>query len=157
MEIPNDQLLLRRSIAVKVVVTPRWKEEAQEQLQVQINQQDNQLKQLEAQVQQMVGELQKRPTLEIPGGGASPSAAETQAQIQNIQMQANTHKSELLEKKNQVLQQLSQVQTLEMEQEVEQGQVDSFFYAKKGDNLISRMQVEVLLRDGVIEDIRGEL
>jgi hypothetical protein len=44
-----------------------------------------------------------------------------------------------------------------MEQQVEQGQIDSFFYIKQGDNLISKMQVEVLLRDGVIEDIKGEL
>ncbi len=155
MDIPAGQLLLRRSIAVKVVVTPRWKDEAQEQLQAQINQFDGQLQQLDQQVQQMVGELQKQKVQII--GADTPSSDETQAQIQNIQVQANNAKSELLEKKNQVLQQLSQVQTLEMEQQVEQGQIDSFFYAKKGDNLIARMQVEVLLRDGIIEDIQGEL
>ncbi|MEO0375978.1 hypothetical protein C1752_03960 [Acaryochloris thomasi RCC1774] len=155
MDIPAGQLLLRRSIAVKVVVTPRWKDEAQEQLQVQINQFDGQLQQLDQQVQQMIGELQKQKVQII--GAETPSSDETQAQIQNIQIQANNAKSELLEKKNQVLQQLNQVQSLQMEEQVEQGQIDSFFYAKKGDNLIGRMQVEVLLRDGVIEDITGEL
>lgn len=155
MDIPAGQLLLRRSIAVKVVVTPRWKDEAQEQLQTQINQFDGQLQQLDQQVQQMIGELQKQKVQII--GAETPSSNETQAQIQNIQLQANNAKSELLEKKNQVLQQLSQVQGLQMEEQVEQGQIDSFFYAKKGDNLINRMQVEVLLRDGVIEDITGEL
>lgn len=37
MEYSQTQLLLKRAINVKVVVTPRWKEEAQEQLQTQIN------------------------------------------------------------------------------------------------------------------------
>jgi hypothetical protein len=38
--------------------------------------------------------------------------------------------------------------------EVTQGQLDSYFTVSKGDNLIALMQVEVVLRDGVIEDIR---
>jgi DNA primase large subunit len=79
------------------------------------------------------------------------------AQIQDLQAQGNARKSELLEQKNQILQQLNQVQMLEMEQEVEQGQIDNFFHIKKGDHLIRKMQVEVVIRDGVIEDIRGEL
>lgn len=49
------------------------------------------------------------------------------------------------------------MQVLELEQEVSQGQIESVFYAGVGDNLIEKMQVEVLLRDGVIEEIRGNL
>ena len=78
-------------------------------------------------------------------------------QIDNIQIQVNQKKSELLEQKNQILQQLQQVQLLELDQEVNQGQIESFFRVETGDNLIKKMQVEVLLRDGVIEDIRGEV
>ena len=147
MDIPTDQLLLRRAITVKAVVTPRWKEEAQQQLQAQLNQIDSQLQQLEVQVQQMVSELQKQK-VQIIGAEGSATSEETRAQIQNIQVQANNRKSELLEQKNQLLQQLNQVQTLEMEQQVDQGQIDSFFYVKKGDNLVGRMQVEILLRMG---------
>ena len=157
MDIPSNQLLVRRAIAVKAVVTPRWKEEAQQQLQAQINQLDSQLQQLDIQVQQVLGDLKKQDVQIVGAEGISSTSNETQAQIQNIQTQANTRKSEMLEQKNQALQQLNQVQTLEMEQEVDQGQIDSFFYIKKGDNLVSRMQVEILLRDGVVEDIRGEL
>jgi hypothetical protein len=155
MDIPADQLLLKRAITVKAVVTPQWKKEAQQQLQAQINQLDGQLQQLDMQVQQMIGELKKQ-SIQIIGVEGSTSD-ETQAQIQNIQMQANSRKSEWLDEKNQVLQQLNLVQSLEMEQEVEQGQIDSFFYIKKGDHLVRRMQVEILLRDGVVEDIRGDL
>lgn len=149
MEIPSDQLLLRRPIAIKAIVTPLWKEEVQQQLQAQINQFDGQLQQLELQVQQMMTELQRQMI-------GQPSDA-INAQIQDLQAQANARKSELLEQKNQVLQQLNQVQTVEMEQEVQQAELDNFFYLKKGDHLIRKMQVEVVIRDGVVEEIRGEL
>jgi hypothetical protein len=46
---------------------------------------------------------------------------------------------------------------LEMEQEVNQGQIESFFTIEKGDNLVQKMQVEILIRDGMVEDIRGTL
>jgi DNA repair exonuclease SbcCD ATPase subunit len=149
MEVNSSQLLLKRAINVKAVVTPRWKEEAQQHLQTQINQLDGQLQQLEMQGQRAVSELQKQ-NLQPPG-------PQVQQQIQNVNSQIDQRKSKLLEQKNQVLQQLQQVQTLELEQEVSQGQIESFFQVGQGDNLIGKMQVEILLRDGTIEEIRGEL
>ncbi|UZQ55274.1 YlqD family protein [Trichothermofontia sichuanensis B231] len=149
MDVSNAQLLLKRPVIVKAVVTPRWKEEAQQQLQSQINQIDDQLQQLEMQGQRMVVEVQKQ--------SMQPTSPKVMQQVDNIQIQVNQKKSELLEQKNQILQQLQQVQMLELEQEVNQGQIDSFFRVQKGDNLIQKMQVEILLRDGVVEDIRGNV
>jgi predicted RNase H-like nuclease (RuvC/YqgF family) len=147
MDVSPAHLLLKRSVNVKAIVTPRWKEEAQQQLQAQINQVDSQLQQLEMQAQRMISEIQKQ-SLKPPG-------PETLQQIENLQVQVNQKKSEFLEQKNQVLQQLQQVQTLEMDQEVNQGQVDGTFRVEVGDNLIEKMQVELLLRDGIVEEIRG--
>jgi predicted RNase H-like nuclease (RuvC/YqgF family) len=149
MDASQSLLVLRRSINVKAIVTPRWKEEAQQQLQAQINQLDSQLQQLEMQAQRMISEIQKQSLM--------PPGPETAQQIENIQGQVNQRKSEFLEQKNQVLQQLQQVQMLEMNQEVTQGQIESTFEVKVGDNLIEKMQVEILLRDGVIEEIRGSV
>lgn len=149
MDVSNSQLLLKRAITVKAIVTPRWKEEAQQQLQAQINQLDSQLQQLEMQGQRMIAEIQKQ-SLQPPG-------PQTVQQIDNIQMQVNQKKSELLEQKNQVLQQLQQVQMLELSQEVSQGQIESFFRVEPGDNLVEKMQVEILLRDGIVEEIRGDV
>lgn len=149
MDVSKSHLLLKRAVNVKVVVTPRWKEEVQQQLQNQINQLDGQLQQLETQGQRMAAEVQKQ----------TPQSTDpaTMQQIGNIQVQINQKKSELLEKKNQILQQLQQVQLLELNQEVGQGQIEGFFKVETGDNLIRKMQVEVLLRDGVVEEIRGDL
>ena len=145
----EPQLLLKRSINVKVVVTPRWKEEAQQQLQAQINQIDSQLQQLEMQGQRMVSEIQKQ--------NLHPPGPQVMQQIENIQVQVNQRKSELLEQKNQNLQQLQQVQVLDLEQEVSQGQIDGTFTVELGENLIQKMQVEILLRDGIVEEIRGDI
>ena len=43
---------------------------------------------------------------------------------------------------------------LEMEQIVEQGQLESFCDIQVGDNLVNKMQVAVVVRDGVIESIQ---
>ena len=144
----SKQLLLKRPINVKVIVTPRWKEEIQQQLTKQVTQLDNQLQQLDIQGQRTIADLQKQ--------SVQPMPTEVQKQIESIQSQINQKKSQLLEQKNKSLQQIQQSQTLELEQEIYQGQMESFFRLEKGDNLVKKLQVEIVVRDGVVEEIRGE-
>ncbi|MFM7528195.1 MAG: YlqD family protein [Nodosilinea sp.] len=143
-------LQLKRVVNIKAVVTPLWKEEAQKQLQIQINQMDGQLQQLEMQGQRMMTELQKQAETQ-------PGNLGIQQQIADVQNRLNQDKSKLLQQKNQNLQQLQQVQTVDLGAEVDQGKVESFFTVSLGDNLVQKLQVEILLKDGVIEEIRGEL
>lgn len=145
----ESNILLKRPVNIKAIVTPRWKEEVQQQLQTQINQIDAQLQQLDMQGQRAIAEIQKQ--------SLQPSSAQVVQQVENIQIQVNQKKSELLEQKNQQLQQLQQVQMLELNQEVNQGQLESFFRVEKGDNLVQKMNVEILLRDGIVEEIRGDI
>ncbi|MBD2102014.1 YlqD family protein [Leptolyngbya sp. FACHB-261] len=147
-----SSLLLKRNVTIKAVVTPRWRDEAQQQLQAQLNQLDGEIQRVEQQYSRMLSEIQKQ-SIQLPTG---PSGASKQ-QLDDLQLQFNNRKAELLNQKNQVLQQLNQVQILEMGQEVVQGQLDSYFQVNKGDNLVGKMQVEILLRDGIIEAIRGEI
>ncbi|MFM7219474.1 MAG: YlqD family protein [Nodosilinea sp.] len=143
-------LQLKRVVNIKAVVTPLWKEEAQKQLQLQINQMDGQLQQLEMQGQRMMTELQKQAETQ-------PGNLGIQQQIADVQNRLNQDKSKLLQQKNQNLQQLQQVQTVDLGAEVDQGKVESFFTVSLGDNLVQKLQVEILLKDGVIEEIRGQL
>lgn len=147
MDMSNSQLLVKRAVSVKAIVTPRWKEEAQQQLQIQIDQLDSQLQQIELQGQRMIADIEKQ--------SLKPLGPQAQQQVESISAQINQEKNKRLEQKNQILQQLQQVQVLELDQEVSQGQIDSFFNLKKGDNLIQKMQVEILLRDGEVIEIRG--
>ena len=145
----NTSLLLKRPVNLKVIVTARWKEEMQQQLQSQINQLDNQIQQIEMQEKRAVAELQKQ--------NISSSSPQINQQIDNVSLQANHKKSEILEQKNQFLQQIQQVQVVELDQEVVQGQIENFFQVRKGDNLIQKLNIEIVIRDGVIEEIRGDI
>lgn len=141
----TDSLLLKRPIRVKVIVTPRWQTEVQEQLQQQISQLDSQLQQLDMQGQRAITELQ------------NPSNLQASQQIEGIQRQVNQQKSQVLDKKNQALKQLQQIQNLEMGQEVLQGQMESFFNLQEGDNLVQKLNVEIVVEDGVVKEIRGQV
>ncbi|MCU0533387.1 MAG: YlqD family protein [Hydrococcus sp. Prado102] len=149
MDDTKTSLLLKRPVTVKVIVTSRWKDEVQEQLKQQIGQLDAQIQQLEVQGQRAIAELQKQ--------SLTPPGPQVSQQIDNIQIQVNQKKSEFLERKNQSLQQMQQVQLLELEQEVVQAQMESFFRIEKGENLVQKLNVEIVIRDGVVEEIRGEL
>ncbi|MEN9869336.1 MAG: hypothetical protein RLZZ171_319 [Cyanobacteriota bacterium] len=148
MDYSNASLLLKRPITVKAIVTAQWKEEVTQQLQKQVAGLDQQMQQLEMQGKRTIEEITKQ------AGVANP---QVQKQTENIQGQVNQKKAEMLEKKNQFLQQLQQIQLLELDQEVVQAQMESFFRLEQGDNLVKKLNVEVVLRDGVVEEIRGEV
>ena len=149
MVLENSPLLLKRPITVKVIVTPLWKEEVQQQLQGQISELDQQLQNLDLQGQRAIAELQQ--------GNIVPISPEAQAQIRNIENQVSQKKREMLDKKNQALQQMQQVQTLELDQEIVQGQMESLFRLEKGDNLVQKLKVEIVVRDGIVQEIRGDI
>jgi DNA repair exonuclease SbcCD ATPase subunit len=145
----NPTLTLKRPINIRIIVTSRWKEEVQQQLQTQINQLDAQMQNLDMQGQRAVAEVQKQ--------SVTPPGPQVTQQIESIQNQVNQQKSKLLEQKNQALQQIQQVQQLELDQEVNQGQMESFCTVQPGDNLVQKLNVAIVVRDGVIEEIRGEV
>lgn len=141
----TSKLTLKRPVNVKVIVTPAWQDEAQKQLQAQISQIDQQMIQIDQQGQSAIAEIRKQGSLQAP------------QQIENIQGQVNQKKGEMLQQKNQFLQQMQQVQLLELGQEVFQAQMDSFFDVQEGDNLVEKLNIEIVLRDGIIEEIRGKI
>ena len=138
-------LSIKRSITIRAVVTPAWKEEAERELSGAIATTDQQLAQLEQEGQQVVDEVRRQ--------SANPLDPRVQEQVGQVQQQVAAKRAELEEKRN-LLQQQAQVRELEMEQIVEQGQLESFCDIQVGDNLVSKMQVAVVVRDGVIESIQ---
>jgi multidrug efflux pump subunit AcrA (membrane-fusion protein) len=141
----GNTLSIKRSITIRAVVTPSWKEEAERELSNGIATTDQQLAQLEQEGQQVVNEVRRQ--------SANPLDPRVQEQVAQVQQQVAAKRSELEEQKRNLLQQQAQVRELEMDQIVEQGQLDSFCDIKVGDNLVSKMQVSVVVRDGVIESI----
>ena len=138
-------LSIKRTIAIRAVVTPAWKEEAERELSTAIATTDQQLGQLEQEGQQVVEEVRRQ--------SANPLDPRVQDQVAQVQQQVAAKRSELEEQKRNLLQQQSQVRDVEMEEIVDQGQIESFCELAVGDNLVSKMQVAVVVRDGVLESI----
>ena len=138
-------LSIKRSITIRAVVTSAWKEEAERELSAGISTTDQQLAQLEQEGQQVVDDVRRQ--------SANPLDPRVQEQVAQVQQQVAAKRAELEEQKRNLLQQQAQVRELEMEQIVDQGQLESFCDIQVGDNLVSKMQVAVVVRDGVIEAI----
>ena len=143
----NATLTIKRSITVRAVVTPRWKEDAERELSNAIANVDGQLSQLEQEGQQLIDEIRRQ--------SANPLDPRVQEQVGSVQEQVASKRAELDEQKRQMLEQQRQVRELEMEQIVEQGQIESFCEVRVGDNLVEKLQAAVLVRDGLIEAIEA--
>jgi hypothetical protein len=140
-------LTIKRMISVRAVVTPRWKEDADREIGTAVATLDQQLAQLEQDGARLLNDIRSQ--------SANPLDPRVQDQVASIQQQVGAKRAEMEEQKRQLLEQQSQVRTLEMEQIVEQGQIESFCEVGVGDSLIEKLQVAVLVRDGVIEEIQG--
>ena len=140
-------LTIKRMISVRAVVTPRWKEDADREISTAVATLDQQLAQLEQDGARLLNDIRSQ--------SANPLDPRVQDQVASIQQQVGAKRAEMEEQKRQLLEQQSQVRTLEMEQIVEQGQIESFCEVGVGDSLIEKLQVAVLVRDGVIEEIQG--
>ena len=144
METKNS-ISIKRSIAIKAVVTPTWKEDAEKELSKAISNIDKQLSQLEQEGQQIVNNIRSQ--------SVNPLDPRVQEQVGQVQQQVAAKRNEIEEQKRNLLQQQSQVRELKMDEIVDQGQVDSFCDVAVGDNLIDKMQVSITVKDGVIQSI----
>jgi len=144
METKNS-ISIKRSIAIKAVVTPTWKEDAEKELSKAISNIDQQLSQLEQEGQQIVNNIRSQ--------SVNPLDPRVQEQVSQVQQQVAAKRNEIEEQKRNLLQQQSQVRELKMDEIVDQGQVDSFCDVTVGDNLIEKMKVSITVKDGVIQSI----
>ena len=144
METKNS-ISIKRSIAIKAVVTPIWKEDAEKELSKAISNIDQQLSQLEQEGQQIVNNIRSQ--------SVNPLDPRVQEQVSQVQQQVAAKRNEIEEQKRNLLQQQSQVRELKMDEIVDQGQVDSFCDVTVGDNLIEKMQVSITVKDGIIQSI----
>lgn len=146
METKNS-ISIKRSIAIKAIVTPTWKEDAEKELSNAISAVDQQLSKLEQEGQQIVSNIRSQ--------SVNPLDPRVQEQVGQVQQQVGAKRNELEEQKRNLLQQQGQVRDLKMDEIVDQGQVDSFCDVSVGDNLIKKMQVSITVKDGIIQSINN--
>jgi hypothetical protein len=145
----NGTLTIKRTVTVRAVVTPRWKEDADREIANALADTEAQLAQINQEGQQLIDEIRRQ--------SANPLDPRVQDQVASVQQQVTAKGSELEEQKRQMLEQQRQVRDLELEQVVEQGQIESLCEVRVGDNLADVLQAAVLVRDGVIEAIQGDV
>ena len=141
----KETVSIKRNIAIKAIVTPSWKQDAEAELSKAISATDKQLAKLEQEGQQVVSNIRAQ--------SANPLDPRVQEQVAKIQHQVAGKRNELEEQKRNLLQQQIQVRDLKMDQIVDQGQVDSICDVSVGDNLIKKMQVSITVKDGIIQTI----
>ena len=141
----KESISIKRSIAIKAIVTPTWKQDAENEISKAISSTDQQLSQLEQEGQQVVSNIRSQ--------AANPLDPRVQEQVGQIQQQIAAKRNELEEQKRNLLQQQNQVRDLKMDDIVDQGQIDSFCDVSVGDNLIKKMQVSITVKDGIIQSI----
>ena len=146
METKNS-ISIKRSIVIKAIVTPTWKEDAEKELSNAISSVDQQLSKLEQEGQQIVSNIRSQ--------SVNPLDPRVQDQVGQVQQQVGVKRNELEEQKRNLLQQQSQVRDLKMDEIVDQGQVESFCDVSVGDNLINKMQVSIIVKDGIIQSINN--
>ena len=143
----KDSISIKRSIAIKAIVTPTWKQDAENEISKAISSTDQQLSQLEQEGQQVVSNIRSQ--------AANPLDPRVQEQVGQVQQQIAAKRNEFEEQKRNLLQQKNQVRDLKMDDIVDQGQIDSFCDVTVGDNLIKKMQVSITVKDGIIQSIEN--
>ena len=141
----KETISIKRTIAIKAIVTPTWKDDAETELSKAISATDQQLSQLEQEGQQVVNNIRSQ--------AANPLDPRVQEQVGQIQQQVAAKRNEFEEQKRNLLQQQNQVREFKMDEIVDQGQIDSFCEVAVGDNLIKKMQVSITVKDGIIQSI----
>lgn len=141
-----DSIKLKRPVAIKAIVTEKFKTEASKEIQQALQNFDLALQQLEFQGKRALSDVDKNP--EIPN--KDQARQNLQGQIEQQRAQINSQKAELLQRLNMISQ-------LEMNSEFLQATVDNYVDVKVGDNLYEKLSnTEVIVKDGVIVEIRGQ-
>ena len=83
----DGTLSIKRTITVRAVVTPRWKEDAERELTAAALNTDEQLTQLEQEGQQLINEIRLQ--------SANPLDPRVQDQVASVQQQVSANRSEL--------------------------------------------------------------
>ena len=143
--VEENPLSIKRSVTVRAVVTPAWKDEAERELSNAISTTDQQLAQLEKEGQQIVNDVRSQ--------SANPLDPRVQDQVVQVQQQVAAKRAEFEEQKRNLLQQQAQVRELSMDEIVDQGQIESYCDLKVGDNLVEKMQVSIVVKDGIVQEI----
>lgn len=133
-----NRITITRPVLIKAIVTEQYKQQTAAGLQQELAALDASLAAVKQRLQQL----------------AAPEAAAEQNALRQLRRQLEENWRKTAEKRNQLLEQLKALARLPLGAEVVQGRAESLVEVGPGDDLGAIMQVEIVVRDGVIEQIR---
>ena len=137
-------LTLQRTVTIKVIVTEEFKKYLTSELERAIKNLDKQLANMEAQGKRLIENLKKQ-------------GEKTAKQISAIVQQINLDKQQESLAKNDLTKKIEDAKKLKIGSEFIQGTVNGWVSVKKGDNLYKKLgSLELIVKDGVIQEIKGE-
>ena len=138
------ELVLQRNVNIKVIVTEEFKKYLVAELERAIKNMDGQLGTMETQGKRLVENLKKQ-------------GEKTVKQVSAIVQQINLDKQQATLAKADLDKKIEEAKNLKIGSEFLQGTVLGTVTVKTGDNLYKKLGgMEILLKDGVVQEIRGE-
>jgi hypothetical protein len=132
-------LTVRQPVAVKFVLTEETKQAWLAELRRVINATIAELEELEFRAKQWLRDAEK----------------DGQEAIEGVKQRIEMERSQRVERREQMIQQLSQIQQMDIGSEVPNGQLETTIDIEVGDSWEKVvMGTEVIVKDGVIEEIR---
>ncbi len=132
-------MLLKRVVALKVVVTEKFKTELTSGLRRAIERIDASQGQIQFQLDRYVNEIAKTDL----------------NQASQIRARLNEEKERLSEARSEMEARLREVETLAIGSEYERGQLEGLVEVNVGDNLFDKLGgTEIILKDGIVVEIR---
>lgn len=132
------RVTIKRPVTVKVIVTETFKAAMLASLEESINEIDLQLKQMEFQAKRFLADLEKQ----------SPQ------QVISARSQIESEREKRREARERLLAEAQEVAKWEIGQEVTQGVVEGLVDIGIGDDLRKIMATEIIVKDGIVAEIR---
>jgi putative N-acetylmannosamine-6-phosphate epimerase len=135
---------LQRTVTIKVIVTEEFKNYLVAELERTIKNLDLQVQRMEEQGKMLIENLKKQ-------------GEKTKQQISTIVQQINLDKQQQSIAKADLLKKSEEAKGLKLGAEFVQGTVNGWVTVEKGDNLYKKIgALELIVKDGVIQEIKGE-
>lgn len=141
------KILVKRPVTIKTIVTPKFKEEATNELTKEIHLVDSQILQLELQNKQVVDQAN------ILG---SQLGAEQSKQLQNVLNDIIQKLQQMTSVKQELVSQRDTIKDIIINNLIVTGNLENYVEIKVGQNIYDVFKkAEIIVRDGIVEDIKN--
>ena len=141
----NKSITVKRPVKIKTIVTDKFKQQAQEELNKEIHLLDSQIMQLELQSRQI-----QEQANEFSGLYGDRAADQIQIALEDISKKLQ----QIGELKNELVSQKESISHISLNNVIVTGSLENYVELKAGENIYDKFkEAEILVKDGIIQDI----